>query len=90
MLFAHAGEGEPAGFDLNTLFKYERRILGTYSAALEEQAEVFRLLTSGALDPSPLVTHTMPLDDFADGVALVRKHQALKVLFTPSRGAAGA
>ncbi len=89
VLFAHASEGKPAGFDLNTLFKYERRILGTYSAALKEQAEVFELLTSGALDPSPLVTHTMPLDDFADGVALVRKHQALKVLFTPSRGAAG-
>ena len=90
VLFAHAREDERAGFDLNTLFKYERRILGTYSAALEEQAEVFELLSRGALDPSPLVTHTMPLDDFADGVALVRKHQALKVLFTPSRGAVGA
>ena len=90
VLFAHAPEDAPAGFDLNTLFKYERRVLGTYSAALEEQAEVFKFLTSGALDPSPLVTHTMPLDDFADGVALVRNRQALKVLFTPSRGAAGA
>ena len=85
VLFAHAGEEEAAGFDLNTFFKYERRILGTYSAALDEQAEVFELLSRGALDPSPLVTHTMPLDDFADGVALVRKRQALKVLFTPSR-----
>ena len=90
VLFAHAPEGEPAGFDLNTLFKYERRILGTYSAALNEQAEVFELLSRGALDPSPLVTHTMPLDDFAEGVALVRNRQALKVLFTPSRGGAGA
>ena len=89
VLFAHAPEGEPAGFDLNALFKYERRVLGTYSAALTEQAEVFDLLSSGALDPSPLVTHTMPLDDFADGVALVRNHQALKVLFTPSRRGAG-
>jgi len=88
VLFAHAPKGEPAGFDLNSLFKCERRILGTYSAAFAEQAKVFELLSRGALDPTPLVTHTMPLDDFAEGVALVRNRQALKVLFTPSRSGA--
>ena len=75
-----------AGFDLNTLFKSERRIIATYSGALKEQATIFDLLVSGALDPSPLVTHTMPLDDFDKGVALVVERKALKVLFTPSRG----
>jgi hypothetical protein len=30
----------------------------------------------------------MPLDDFDAGVALVVQQQALKVLFTPSRGSA--
>ena len=87
VLFAHAPEGQTAAFDLNAVFKYERRILGTYSAALAEQAEIFALLSDGTLDPTPLITHRLPLDDFADGVALVRRHQALKVLFTPSRGA---
>ena len=43
-------------------------------------------MVEGRLDPTPLVTHRLPLDDFQDGVALVRRHQALKVLFTPSRG----
>lgn len=85
VLFAHAPEGASAGFDLNSLFKSERRIVATYSGALKEQAAIFKLLLSGALDPSPLVTHTMPLDDFERGVALVVKRQALKVLFTPSR-----
>ena len=89
VLFAHAPEHARAGFDLNTLFKYERRVLGTYSAALEEQAEIFALLCSGALDPSSLVSHRLPLDDFADGVELARRHEALKVLFTPSRAATG-
>lgn len=87
VLFAHAPENAAAGFDLNSLFKYERRIVGTYSAALTEQAEIFDLAGSGDLDPTPLVTHKMPLDDFDLGVSLVRKRQALKVLFTPSRGA---
>lgn len=89
VLFAHAPDGQAADFDLNTVFKYERRILGTYSAAVAEQAEIFALLSDGVLDPTPLISHRLPLDDFADGVALVRRHQALKVLFTPSRSAAG-
>ena len=87
VLFAHAPEGANAGFDLNTLFKFERRVLGTYSAALTEQAEIFALLCDGSLDPTPLISHRMPLDDFAAGVALARRREALKVLFTPSKGA---
>ena len=84
VLFAHAPGNEVASFDLNTLFKYERRVIGTYSGALKEQSEIFEFIRSGTLDPSPLVTHTMPLDDFAQGVDLARSRLALKVLFTPS------
>lgn len=87
VLFAHAPEHAKAGIDLNTVFKSERRIVATYSGALDEQRRVFDLLVSGALDPAPLVTHTMPLDDFSEGVALVTRQKALKVLFTPSREA---
>ena len=87
VLFAHAPGDEAAKVDLNSVFKYERRIVGTYSASVEDQAEIFELLSSGDLDPSPLVTHTMALDDFETGVSLARNHQALKVLFTPSRNA---
>ena len=86
VLFAHAPDGDRAGVDLNSVFKYERRILGTYSASVKEQSEIFELLDSGALDPTPLVTHTMPLEEFSRGVDLVKNHQALKVLFTPSGG----
>ncbi len=89
VLFAHAPDGQAADFDLNDLFKYERRILGTYSGAVQEQGRVFDLIASGALDPTPLVTHKMPLDDFQTGLDLVRARKALKVLFTPSRAAEG-
>jgi L-iditol 2-dehydrogenase len=85
VIFAHAPERTAAGFDLNAFFKSERRVIATYSGALKEQAAIFDLIISGALDPSPLVTHTMPLDDFDKGVALVVERKALKVLFTPSR-----
>ncbi len=85
VLFAHAPASERSTLDLNAVFKNERRIVATYSGALGEQQRIFDLLLKGALDPSPLVTHTMPLDDFQKGVDLVVAKKALKVLFTPSR-----
>jgi len=89
VLFAHAPERGHASIDLNAIFKSERRIIATYSGALDEQREIFERLADGSLDPSPLVTHHMPLDDFDRGVSLVVDRKALKVLFTPSRAAAG-
>lgn len=83
VLFAHAPPAARADFPINDLFKLERRVIGTYSGALEDQAAVFELLSSGALDPRPLVTHVIPLDEFESGVDLVRSRQALKVLYTP-------
>jgi L-iditol 2-dehydrogenase len=83
VLFAHAAEGEHAGFDLNDLFKHERRVLGTYSGSLREQARIHELIAAGQLDGSPLVTHRLPLSRFEEGVALARARKALKVLFRP-------
>ncbi|HEX6902926.1 MAG TPA: alcohol dehydrogenase catalytic domain-containing protein [Thermoanaerobaculia bacterium] len=83
VLFAHASEGETAGFDLNAFFKTERRLLATYSSSLAEQREVYRLLVSSRLDPSPLVTHRLPLSRFEEAVELARERRALKVLLTP-------
>ena len=83
VLFAHASAGECAGFELNTLFKYERRILGSYSGALEDQSRVFSMMLEGALDPSSLVSHRLPLVDFATGVAIARRRESLKILFAP-------
>jgi L-iditol 2-dehydrogenase len=83
VLFAHAGAGERAGFDLNAFFKHERRLLGTYSSSLTEQREVYRLLVTRRLDPSPLVTHRLPLSRFDEAVTLARERRALKVLLVP-------
>jgi L-iditol 2-dehydrogenase len=83
VLFAHASEGERASFELNAVFKHERRILGSYSGGLEDQSLVFSMMQSGTLDPSPLVSHRLPLVDFASGVEIARRREALKILFAP-------
>jgi len=83
VLFAHAAEAGRAGFDLNRFFKSERKLLATYSGALAEQREIWRLLVTRRLDPSPLVTHRLPLARFAEAVDLARQRRALKVLLMP-------
>jgi L-iditol 2-dehydrogenase len=83
VLFAHAAENDHAGFDLNAFFKSERKLLATYSGSLREQNEIWRLLVTRRLDPSPLVTHRLPLSRFAEAVELSRARRALKVLLVP-------
>jgi L-iditol 2-dehydrogenase len=88
VLFAHAGEGEQAGFDLNSFFKSEGKLIATYSSSLAEQREVHRLMATRRLDPSPLVTHRLPLSRFEEAVELASELRALKILLTPDEGAA--
>ncbi|HWM93072.1 MAG TPA: alcohol dehydrogenase catalytic domain-containing protein [Thermoanaerobaculia bacterium] len=87
VLFAHAGEGERAGFDLNAFFKTEGKLIATYSSSLAEQREIHRLMVTGRLDPSPLVTHRLPLSRFDEAVGLARELQAIKVLLVPDEEA---
>ncbi len=83
VLFAHAGNGEAAGFELNGFFKAEQRLLATYSGGLDEQRRVAELVFSGRLNPSPLATHRLPLDRFEEAVELALTRRALKVLLEP-------
>jgi len=83
VLFAHAPASERAGFDLNLFFKSERKLIATYSSALAEQREIYRLLATRRLDPSPLVTHRLPLARLAEAIELASERQALKVLLVP-------
>jgi len=42
-----------------------------------------RLVEAGQLDLAALVTHTLPLSRYAEGVELLRRREAIKVLFEP-------
>lgn len=86
VLFAHAGEGELAGFELNPFFKNERRVVATYSGTVEEQRRVACWLADGRLDPTPLISHRLPLADTSQGFELMRRRQALKILVAPEVG----
>jgi 2-desacetyl-2-hydroxyethyl bacteriochlorophyllide A dehydrogenase len=44
---------------------------------------VLALMSAGVLDPTPLVTHHMPLDDAAEAYALYDRREALKIVLRP-------
>jgi alcohol dehydrogenase len=44
---------------------------------------VLGMLAAGTLDPTPLVTHHMPLDDAPDAYAIYDRREALKIVLTP-------
>ena len=44
---------------------------------------VLGMLASGKLDPTPLVTHHMALDDAPEAYALYDRHEAMKIVLTP-------
>ncbi len=44
---------------------------------------VLGMLASGALDPAPLVSHHLPLDQAPEAYAIYDRHEALKIVLTP-------
>jgi threonine 3-dehydrogenase len=42
-----------------------------------------QLMTSGRLDIRPAITHVMPMEQFADAIALLREGKAGKVVLVP-------
>ncbi len=44
---------------------------------------VLAMVSAGLLDPAPLVTHHMSLDEAPDAYALYDRREALKIVLTP-------
>jgi threonine dehydrogenase-like Zn-dependent dehydrogenase len=54
---------------------------GDHNRAAAETA--LRFIREGRLNLAPLITHTLPLSRYAEGVELLRARKAIKVLFDP-------
>ena len=83
VLFAHAPRDAQVAFDINAVFRSERQVVGAYSGTPAEQARILDMMIRGDLDPTPLVTHRLPLARAAEAVDLCRRREALKVLLHP-------
>jgi threonine dehydrogenase-like Zn-dependent dehydrogenase len=61
-------------------------LLGYSTHNRQAAKQALQLVLAGQLDLSPLVTHTLPLSQYAEGVELLRSKEALKVCFLPWAG----
>jgi L-iditol 2-dehydrogenase len=77
------GPGEALPLALEVLYKRELTLTTTYSSSPADLAAAFALIASGDVCVDPLITHRLPLDRLAEGVALMRRQEALKVFVTP-------
>jgi L-iditol 2-dehydrogenase len=87
LLFAHTSDTERIQLSGADICKYERTLLGCYSASVDLQAESARLVFSGELPVEELVSHRLPLGEIQRGIeiALRPSGRSLKVLVQPQR-----
>jgi L-iditol 2-dehydrogenase len=78
-----AGGAGAIPLTLDRLYRRELTITATYSSSPADLTEAFGLISGGAIDVEPLVTHRVPLASLARGVDLMRRREALKVYVTP-------
>jgi L-iditol 2-dehydrogenase len=75
---AHTGK---VAIDIETLYQHELTVLSTYSSSPEELRIALDLLASRAVRVDTLISHRLPLEQFQEGVTLMRERRALKVYF---------
>lgn len=77
------GDGAALPIALATLYHRELTITATYSSSPATLARAFWLIAAGKVDVGRLISHRLPLARLAEGVALMRRREALKVYVTP-------
>lgn len=83
LLFGVCPPGEKAAYDAFKIYNEELTIIGSM-AVLNSYGPAIDIIAAGAIDTEKMVTHTFPIEQFAEAVELVRRGEGLKVQITPS------
>jgi (R,R)-butanediol dehydrogenase/meso-butanediol dehydrogenase/diacetyl reductase len=76
---------EDQGIPYRYVFGKELRIIGSRTYFIEDFPEAIELLNKGKVKVQPMVSKTLPLDRFAEGVTLLEKEPGnyMKILINP-------
>jgi L-iditol 2-dehydrogenase len=77
------GAGDTLPLALDTFYHRELTLRATYSSSPAELREAFAHLAAGHVKVDGLITHRLPLARLEEGVALMRRQEAVKVYVTP-------
>ncbi len=86
LLFAHTKRGDFVAMDAGTVCVEDKVILGSYSASIDVQKEVARLIFSRKLKVAPFISHRYPLARIKEAFHLATHptEDSLKVLIKPN------
>jgi L-iditol 2-dehydrogenase len=82
-LYAPPSPGEALGLDGHDLYVGEIDVCASYSAGPQDMRAALALVSGGRVDPLPLVTHRLGLDETARALELARSGEAIKALVLP-------
>jgi L-iditol 2-dehydrogenase len=82
-LYAPPAPGAPVPVDGSELFLRELAVTASYSAGPGDMRTALELIADRRVDPTPLVSHRLPLDETAKALDLQRTAGALKVVVEP-------
>jgi len=85
LLFAQTHRGEEISADLCDVCLDEKRIVGSYSASVDEADEAAEVVFEGEIELAPLVTHRFPLSEAVEAfrVASHPSNESIKVVVVP-------
>jgi L-iditol 2-dehydrogenase len=82
-MYAPPAPDAPPPIDGTALFLRELTVTASYSAGPADMRTAYELIASGQIDPMPLVSHRLPLQDTAQALELQRSGEAMKVVVLP-------
>jgi L-iditol 2-dehydrogenase len=82
-LYAPPAPDAPPPLDGTALFLRELTVTASYSAGPQDMRDALKLIASGQIDPLPLVSHRLALEETGRALELQRSGEALKVVVVP-------
>lgn len=81
-LFASLSDA-PVPVSLDGLYHREITVFSSYSPSPEDLVTAHRYLCEQKVRVAPLITHRLPLEQLNEGIALMNRQEALKVIIQP-------
>ncbi|MCV2866719.1 zinc-dependent dehydrogenase [Defluviimonas sp. WL0075] len=78
-LFAGFSKGEFAEMDVNAIHYRELTVTGAFGLSRRDFDQSFDMIASRQLDLKPMITHSYPLSDISDALAVAESGAAIKV-----------
>ena len=82
-LYAPPAPGDASALDGTTQFLRELTVTASYSAGPGDMRAALALLADGSIDPLPLVTHRLGLEEVGRALELRRRGEGLKAVIIP-------